>query len=184
MKTIDIRLKPSEIASLKSIVGKQLISINHDPFVFSNTSSQIVQINTNSDTFYLYSFTEPIDHFGATEDVAVWSFESERYRSVDRKKFIETPFKETIKSVSVIQENQQLCKSDEILYDVWLTRGIIIDFGEHQLSFEKSVWFSEDIRIQKGYELINKFTPVADFVNDDWDKGITAKCTREIITLD
>lgn len=183
MKTIDIRLKPAEIAALKTIVGKQLISINHDPFVFSNTSSQIVQINTNSDTFYLYSFTEPIDHFGATEDVAVWSFESERYRAVERKKFIETPFNETIKSISVIQENQQLYKSDKILYNVWLTRGIIIDFGEHQLSFEKSVWFSEDIRIQKGYKLINKFTSVDDFINDDWDKEITAKCTREIVTL-
>ena len=60
----------------------------------------------------------------------------------------------------------------------------IIDFGDHQLSFEKPVWFSEDIIIRKGYDLLNAFKPVADITNaENWNEGIELKCNRIIEIL-
>ena len=39
MKTIDVRLSDKEIALLKSIVGKRIVEIKHDAFIFTNTSA-------------------------------------------------------------------------------------------------------------------------------------------------
>lgn len=183
MTSIDIRLKSNEMTSLQSLIGQELISVKHDPFTFVNASSQVVQIISKSSEFYLYSFTQPLDYYGSEEDVAVWTIENDRYKIVDQKDFVDTPINEILKSILVVQENQRLFQNGKQIYDVWLTRGIILDFGDHQYSFEKAVWFSEDIYIQKGYDLINKFTSVNDFINGDWDKEFTAECNREIIQL-
>ena len=180
----DIRLKIEEIDALRSLIGKRLESIQHDPLNFVNASSQVVQINTETDVYYLYSFTKPLDYFGVTEDVAVWSFETERYKLVENKSFIKTPIQAEIKTISLVQENQRLYKGNNQIYDVWLTRGIVIDFGDHQLSFEKAIWFSEDIYIRKGYDLANEFASTDDFVNSDWNTGLRAECSRVIESLE
>ena len=75
MVSIDVRLKKEDVQILQSIVGKKLDRIEHDEFVFTNTSSQAVKFDLGDALFYLYSFTEPLDYFGADEDVAVWSVE-------------------------------------------------------------------------------------------------------------
>ena len=117
------------------------------------------------------------------EHVAVWTFETERYKTVDNKSFITTPFQTIIKSIKLVQENQRLYKGQEQIYDIWLTRGIIFDFGDHQISFEKAVWFSEDIYIQKGYDLVDGFASVENFIKSDWSEGIKAECTRQVEIL-
>lgn len=183
MNKIDVRLKDEEKNMIQSLVGETLVSIEHDAFTFVNASSQVVKLNTSIGSFYLYSFTEPLDYFGSMEDVAVWSFEYERYKVVDFKSFIETPFKQRIKSISLVQENQLLYKNGTIIYDVWLTRGIIIDFGDHQLSFEKAAWLSEDIYIQKGNNLIEKFASTDTF-GEGWEEPYRAECSREVINFD
>ena len=69
-------------------------------------------------------------------------------------------------------------------YDVWVTRGIIIEFGDHELAFEKPVWFSEDIVIRKGYNLLEKFQPVDEICKaGKWKDGVTMECSREVMTL-
>ena len=183
MISIDIRFKSSEMQLLQSIIGNKITSISHDRFMFVNASSQVVQINSTNGEFYLYSFCEPLEYFGTTEDVAVWSLEEKRYKVVDSKDFIDNPINEVVKNIFLIQENQRLYKNRKQIYDVWLTKGIIFDFGTYQLSFEKAIWFSEEIYIQKGYDLIEKFAPVSDFVNNDWGKDITAQCDRETVNL-
>ena len=70
-------------------------------------------------------------------------------------------YRRTIKRIIVVQENQKLFENHALIYDVWLTRGIIFDFGNHQVSFEKGAWLSEQIIIRKGYDLLSEFTPKA-----------------------
>ena len=62
MVQIDIRFKSDEINTLRSLIGKKLESIQHDPFNFVNSSSQVVQINSEIGVYYLYSFTETLDY--------------------------------------------------------------------------------------------------------------------------
>lgn len=184
MKKIDIRFKASEIALLKGLCGSTLHSVYHDPFTFANTSLQIVKLQLEESNYFLYSFAEPKDYFGSEEDVAVWSFGNTEYPAVSKKAFIEMPINEKIQKVFIIQENQKLFEAGSQTYDVWLTRGLVFDFGDHQISFEKSVWFSEDIIIRKGYDLVNEFSPTENFTDSKhWAPGITASCTREVISI-
>ena len=184
MTKIDIRLTTEETSALRSLVGKKLESIHHDPFNFVNSSSQVVQINAETGVFYIYSFVEPLDYFGITEDVAVWSFNKERKTMVENKSFIEMPIQATINEIMLVQENQRLYKENKQIYDVWVTRGIIMNFGDFQLSFEKAIWFSEDIYIQKGYDLAKSFASTDNFVKSDWNAGLRAECTRIVESIE
>ena len=73
-------------------------------------------------------------------------------------------------------------ENGEQTYDVWLTRGIIIDVGDRQIAFEKDVWFSEEIIVHRGYELSKEFSPTEDFCVH-WDSSVKAECSREAVVL-
>ncbi len=179
MKKIDIRISSNEITLLKSLIGKILDNVEHDQFIFTNTSSQVVKLNSEGVSLFLYSFTEAMDYYGQEEDVAVWSVEQNEYPIVANKSFIRMPVKQQLQSIMLVQENQQLFENAEQVYDVWLTRGIILDFGDHQIAFEKPVWFSEDIIIRKGYALINTFRSEKEIeMTEKWKPGATLKCFR------
>ena len=80
-------------------------------------------------------------------------------------------------------EDNLIFKDDKQIYDVKLTRGLILELEDGlQLSFEKNVWFSEDITVTKGYDLIKSFSPVEEFI-DGWEEPYSAECNREVITL-
>ena len=69
-------------------------------------------------------------------------------------------------------------------YDVQTVRGLILDLGDHQIAFEKPVWFSEDIIIRKGYDLIDTFSPVEEITKrENWEDGYIMKCKRTMIPL-
>ena len=184
MVSIDVRLKSEDVQILQEAVGKNLDRIEHDEFVFTNASSQAVRFVLGDDLFYLYSFTEPLDYYGAEEDVAVWSVEEKAYPLIADKSFVTTPVQKRISAIRIVQEHQMLYENAQQTYDVWVTRGIIIDFGDHELAFEKPVWFSEDIVIRKGYDLIEKFQPVEEICKaGKWKDGVTMECSREMVTL-
>ena len=181
---IDVRLKNEDIRILQAAVGKDLDRIEHDEFVETNTSSQAVRFVLGDARFYLYSFTEPLDYYGAEEDVAVWSVKEKEYLLIVNKSFVSTSIQEKITAIHIVQEHQRLFENSQQTYDVWVTRGIIIDFGDHELAFEKPIWFSEDILIHKGNNLIERFQPVEEICKSGkWKDGITMECSREIMTL-
>ncbi|MCR5352920.1 MAG: hypothetical protein K6D98_01285 [Clostridiales bacterium] len=183
MKTIDIRLTDNETKVLRSLIGKKFESFLYDSFNIVNSSSQAAQINIEGSVYYIYSFTEPLDYFGKIDDVSVWTWESERYPVVDKKRFSEQPVQKIINNIILVQENRRLYKGKEQLYDFWHTRAIIFDFGKYQLSFEKLIWYSEDILFQGGRDPADHLAKIDDFVHSDWDKGLKAKCSREKVYL-
>lgn len=183
MKKIDIRLKNYEVDILRSMIGKELLKIEHDEFQFTPTSSQVLSMVVENDTHYLYSFAEALDYFGHIEDVAVWSVTDEELPIIGMKSFVTTPIKEFIKGITLIQENQRIYENGEQTYDVLLTRGIIIYVGDRQISFEKDIWFSEEIIVRRGYDLSKEFTPTEDFC-DHWDSSLKAECSREEVVLE
>ncbi len=181
MNVIDIRFNEKEKQTLRSFIGKSLHTILHDEFSFVNSSTGAVQFNIGAESVFLYSFTEPEDYYGSTEDVAIWTLEKIAYPIIQKKNFITTPIELPVQRIILVQEHQQLFENGKQTYDVWLTRGLLFDFGKFQVAFEKAVWFSEEIYITRGQNLISKFNPVSDFCNPDrWGDGIEAKCFREI----
>lgn len=177
MKTIDIRLKSDEVSKLRSMIGKELSAYLHDEFQYTQSSSQVVEVVVGDKKYYIYSFTEEQDYFGTPEDVAVWSVTDEKLPIVDKKTFVRTPVNETIKGITLIQENQRVFNDGGQTYDVWLTRGMVFDLGERQVAFEKDVWFSEEIIVHRGYDLSSRFSSTDNF-GDDWDKSLRTECSR------
>ena len=178
MKTIDIRLSESEVDMLRSMIGKEILACLHDEFQYTQTSTQAVGMMVGDTTYYIYSFVEGLDYFGTDEDVAVLSISDEKLPIIDSKTFVKTPVNEVVKGITLLQENQRVYQDGKQTYDVWLTRGIIIDVGERQIAFEKDVWFSEEIVVHRGYDLEKKFSPVESF-GEDWDASIKTECSRE-----
>ena len=178
MKVSDFRMKSEEREILRSLLGKVFLSVLSDE---TGSSAEVAGMSVGDNTVYLYSFTEPIDYYGSVEDVALWTLERVKYPVVDKKRFITQPVEAEVKKILVVHEHQQVFENGEQLYNVRLTRGIIFDFGDYQLSLEKAVWFSEEIYINRGYDLIDKFQPVSAFTDSDgWRDGLEARCEREI----
>ncbi len=187
MKTIDARFDETMISCLKSIIGQTLTKYKCDPFVFSQAVFGIVGIYTEQGCYALTNEIETLDHFGADEDVAVFRFktsqDSEIHSLLDGISMVETPVGRKIKEIRIVNENQRLFKNNEQTYDVWVTRGIIIILeDDREISFEKQVWFSEMISVNRGENLIEQFTSASDFI-EDWEVPYRAECERKTIIL-
>ena len=128
-----------------------------------------------------------MDYYGEQEDVALFKMESIPYENVNSlvqgQEMLETPVNSIISDVIIVNEKQQLFKNNMLIYEVLITRGIIFKFEDgHELSFEKNIWFSEDISVEKGYDLIERFSPTTEF-EEGWSGNYSGKCSRELISL-
>ena len=185
MKIIDTRIDIKQQAILASLIGKTVSTVEHAPFAFTNTVSQVVRINIEGESpIFIYCFTEPMDYYGSEEEVSILSVEDMEYPFVSKKDFISIPVNQSISAISIVEENQKLSVDEKIEYDVKLTRGIIFCFDQYQIGFEKSVWFSEDIIVRRGYALEEMFRPTSDICNDThWADGTKMECFRTIDTV-
>ncbi len=187
MKLIDVRFSADNLAILKAMAGKKMLKYKCDPFVFSTAVYGIVGLNFEGDSLALTNLTEVMDYFGNDEDVALFKMKRmpfDRIKSmVQNQDMIETPVRAVIKEISVINECQRLFEKDVQIYEIWLTRGIIFKFEDgHELSLEKNIWFSEDISVEKGYNLLERFSPTEEF-EKSWSGNYRGECSREIIKL-
>lgn len=93
------------------------------------------------------------------------------------------PVNQIIKHIKVVNEHQQLFEQDQQTYDVWITRGFVIELADGlEVSFEKEIWFSEDINIERGYKLVDKFFPISR-VMEGWDLPQKMICKRETVEI-
>ena len=96
---------------------------------------------------------------------------------------ISTPVGEEITSIKIVNEQQTMVINGELAYEVWLTRAIIFEVGGREISFEKdTVPFSEEITIQRGYNLIDKISDNDDFL-EEWDDEYSPAYKREVVIV-
>lgn len=187
MKTIDVRFSASEMAEIQSMVGKKMLRYKCDPFEFSTSVYGIVGVAFEHTAYAFTNLTEVRDYYGVDEDVAIFRMKQKDFTGIKSlipdQTMIEMPVESVVSEVVVVNECQKLFENGEQIYEVLLTRGIIFRFAEgHELSFEKNIWFSEDIAVEKGYDLINRFSPTSEFV-DGWSDNYEGQCSREVISL-
>ncbi|MCI6099432.1 MAG: hypothetical protein MR630_05510 [Selenomonas sp.] len=176
-----------EINLLRSWKGQRLVSIGCDKKPYSHLRltawfAAILQIEATP--FYLCNFTEPMDYYGAVDDVARMTLATRRDAIIDDKKdwWQTIHVNRTIQDIHLVQEHQELFENGEQTYDVYVTRGILLDFWRLEISFEKAVWFSEDIDIAIGHDVLKTFAPIKDF-EEDWEDGCVGKCSRELVQV-
>ncbi len=187
MRQIDVRFNCEEIDFIKAMVGKVLKKYKCDPFEFSKAVYGIVAIYTSEAAYAVTNKISVLDYYGAMEDVAVLRIEkrpeAEIQSLVSENTMINMPVNKLIKEVDIINEHQQVFENNQKTYDVWLTRGIIIKLEDDtEISLEKNVWFSEMITVDKGTDLLERFTSVEEFA-EDWEGVFRGTCSREIVKV-
>ncbi len=185
MKSIDVRFNQEEISLIKNMVGTTLTKYKCDPFEFSTAVYGIVGICTDKSAYAFTNTVQVMDYYGANEDVAVFRlekrFDSEIQSLISENTMIELPVKKIIKEIDVINEHQKVFENGNQTYDVWLTRGIIFKLEDNtEISLEKNVWFSEMITVDKGENLLSKFTPASEF-SEDWEGDLRGECSRDLV---
>lgn len=182
---IDDRIISDSEGVFQEMIGKNLTGILHDPFIYTNSVYGIVGMNLE-DTFYSISNRiEVRDYYGRNEDVAIFKLKKDKpeniHSYIDGCKMITVPINQRIINIDVVNEHQCLYVNGEQKYDIWITRGFIIELEDGlQVSFEKEIWFSEDINIERGYNLIEKFFSINRIV-EGWSGPNKMVCEREVI---
>lgn len=174
--------------TLKKLIGKNFVKYKCDPFVYTNSVTAIVGFFIDNDVYKLTNIQTAVDYFGIKDECGVFVLEKTEKDDIkslfDNVEQVETPVSEIIQRISVVNENQRIYKNQKQIYDVWLTRCIIFHFSDREISFEKdNIPFSEEIIIQKGYELDKRLSNEKDFL-DGWDDGIIPQCSRQIVVIE
>ncbi len=173
---------------IKTFIGKHFKQYKCDPFVYTNSVSQICGIYIEDEVYALKNVQQAVDYFGTQDDIAVFSLdkseESEIRSCYEDTAQVITPVKEVIKSITLVNEHQMISKDGSQEYDVWLTRGMIIKTDSREYSFSKStVPFSEEIEIFKGDDALSQYEDGSDFL-EGWDDGIEPHVELEIVVIE
>jgi hypothetical protein len=184
MKQIDMRFDQNII---RSWIGAKFEKYRCDRLDYTNSVTQVVGLYISGEIFALKNEQELVDYFGKNDDIAVYrllKLETDTVKSAffDMEQ-IDTNVSGIIESVTIVNENQQLYENNELLYDVWITRGIIFQVDGIEILFEKdTVPFSEEIFIQRGYDLYGKIASSQDFLLG-WDEEYESKVFRDAVVM-
>ncbi len=179
----DYRLKENEIQILSNMKGKKFNSLIADN-AFGGTKAIEHALFSVGNTYYAFSNKIcPLDYYGSgIEDVAIFNFAPASENLINKEKSfdraIELPIMQKIKDIEIVTEIQKVFENNILKYETMLTRGVIfIMLDGNEISYEKDIWFSEIIKIQRGYNLIEKFTPATEF-EEDWNSNFSGSCER------
>ena len=184
MKKKDMRFN---VELVQSWIGKNLKKYKCDPFTFTHSVTQIVGLYIEDNVYALTNIQEPVDYFGNIDNMAIFKLaisDNIKIKSIfENVEMIDTPIKDIITGVKLVNEQQTLMIHGKITYEIWLTRAIIIDVGGREISFEKDTTpFSEEIIIRRGYDLLDKVSDNDDFL-EEWDDDCIPEYHRQIIEI-
>ena len=172
---------------LRSFIGKTFNKYKHKRFLFTNTVSIYLGFMVDNISYEICNDFEPVDFLDIDGEATICRINQKDWDKIleNKNNVIETEIKKTIKSITIINDNFISRSYGEINYDWWETRAIIFNFGELEVSFEKQdCFFSMEIEVNKGYDLINKVED-GKFILSDFEQSEeqTIEVNREIIKL-
>lgn len=185
MKKYDFRF---DTELFRSFVGKTFNKYIHDKFEYTNTATLYVGMMIDNISYEFENDYEEVDYFGWDGEATVSRFFEKDWDSIVSilgDNAVITSVNETIRSIRIINDHFMSYSNGEQDYDWWETRSIIFNFGDHEISFEKQdCWFSMEIEINKGKNLIEKISG-GQFILEDHEQSEKQEIVtnREIIDL-
>ena len=174
-----------ELEFLKTLVGKKFDSFFCDKFTFNTMAYGIIYFKIGTKEFSITNLQEPIDCLGDIEDGGVFKINydvKERKSLLENIELIKHSVNSKIKNIYIVNDKQSIESNNE-LYEYETTVGFIFEVEDnYQIGFERTVFFSEDINVIQGYEIVNKFVSVDELL-EQYDKEYNPKCSREIIKI-
>lgn len=190
MITINKKFKEEEIALLKNLIGKKIVKIKHDEFWQSNSVYLRVSFYTDDGKIYqLKNKVEGLDFLWGPEDVAVFSFKECEEKDTgpfftkgEVPKIISTPINLEVKDIVIINDKVKAYDGNNQFGEYDYVKGIIVKFEGFEYLFHRSIWFSDDIIVDRGTETVERLSPI-DEDWGDWSKPRHSVNTREFISL-
>jgi len=183
---MDFRIKKEDIIELKN---KKFTKYKCDKFLFTNSVTQIVGLFIDDKVYALTNIQEPLQIGDNMEDVSIYKFKQCNIDDI-KSAFIDVDqinnyINDFIDSIVMVNDKMILYQNDKVIFEVEMTRAIIFKFSQgNELCFIKdAVFFSEEIIIYKGYNLIDKVKDNVEFINDWNSDGYRPVCHRELIEL-
>ena len=173
---IDVRFSLEAKTLLMSMMGNVFQCYKCDLFENSPSAYGVVGIKVDDTGYAFTNFVKVADYFGKAEDVAMFKLKQIDYNE------IKSPYR-VISEIIIINEKQTLFENNLKKYEVNVTRGVIFKFRDgDELSLEKNIWFSEEITVRNGCDLINLFEPVEEFY-EAWSTPCRGECIREMVVI-
>lgn len=178
-KKINKLFNEKEIQLFKLLIGQKLEKVRHDRFDFSNTSYRRVTLFVDDKAYELINDIEETDFMWddyGDEAIAVFKFEKTNDMGIDYNygienypKQIENPVNEIIKDIIIIEDNVKAFDkaTNSFVSEYDYVKGIIVVLDGFSYCFTRDVWFSEEIRINKGENPQSKIGNI----DDDWEWG-------------
>ena len=178
-KQINKLFTEKEINILKSLIGQKIDKIRHDRFDYTNTSFKRITFFVGNKVYELLNEAEETDFMWddyGEEAVAVFKFSEIEDKGMDHKygfdnypAQIETPINDVIKDIIVIEDNVKAYdyKTKALVSEYDYVKGIIIELNHSKYCFNRGIWFSEEIVINKGQEPESKIGNI----DNDWEWG-------------
>lgn len=172
---------------LSTFIGRTFNSYQHDEFLYTNTVTGIVGFKIDDKYYKLTNEYEKVDFLGLDNEATVSNFvecDLEEIKSLTESDMIEFSIGESIASITQVNDHYEVFADNEMKYDWWETRAIIFKFADRELAFEKQAcWFSQEIVINRGYDLIDKLEDGKQIEEDFEESDSTVKVSREIVEL-
>ena len=155
MKKYDYRFDTN---LLQSFIGQTFQFYKHKKFMYTNTVSVWLEFMIKNRLFRLNNDFEEIDYFGWDDEATICQLEEvDTSDSNNEEDVVDTNVQEKIESIVLVDDHFCLTCYGKPEYDFWETRAIIFKFKEYEISFEKQdSWFSLEIEMNRGYNLIDK----------------------------
>ncbi len=186
MAVTDVRFDEATREVIQSLCGKELMSFECDDAAFGPfgvNAVETIAFHVGDACFEIRNLMEAHDRMGSHCDVAVLHFgRCEKFRSALAKtRAVKTPIEERIRSIKVVEETQQILNKNTIVDEIHLVRGIVFTLGDgSELAIEKDVWFSKNLILTRGRNLISEFRSTERFEEEvtENNKRLDARCTR------
>ncbi len=172
---------------LKSFIGKTFNKYKHKKFSYTNTVSLYLGFMIDNVSYEISNDFEAVDFLDLDGEATICRVNQKDWNKIleNKNNVIETEIEKEIKSITIINDNFISRSYGEINYDWWETRAIIFNVDQLEVSFEKTdCFFSMEIEINKGYDLINKVED-GKFILSGFEQSDeqTIEVNREIIKL-
>ena len=156
---------------LKKLKGNNFNKYKHERFIFTNTVTGIIGIMIDNKSYELTNEFKSIDYLGLDDEATFIDLKEENWddiKSITDNEIIVQEVNEAIKDIIVVNDNYKVYDNNVLTYDYTVTRSIIFKFNEYEISFSKQdCWFSQEIEVNKGYNLINKISSGEDLLEEN-----------------
>jgi hypothetical protein len=185
MSITNNQLKNDTISLLKSLIGLKMDQMLHEEFIFSSASFGYVYFKINGKIYALSDFYEIKDVLGYEEEISTlkfYEYNDEIKSHLVNGKICPQSINSTINKITLVNTRTTITKNGDIK-ELLDTHAIIFTLDDdYEYSFEKDD-YGENISIERGYNLSNKFKSLKDELLDSFESELNPQVELYFTTI-